>query len=82
MDHRPVRSQVDQQLKLDTVASFTKSMGVFHVAASKQSDELRAKRDAADSSCKRMLERFGEDAKTQPEDIFSLLHNFILSFEK
>ena len=27
-------------------------------------------------------ERFGEDAKTQPEDIFSLLHNFILSLEK
>ena len=47
--------QVDQQLKIDTVPSFTKSMGVFHVAASKQSDELTTKRDAADATCKKMM---------------------------
>ena len=25
---------------------------------------------------------FGEDAKTEPEDIFGMLHNFVITFEK
>ena len=25
---------------------------------------------------------YGEDAKTEPEDIFGILHNFVITFEK
>ena len=75
--------QVETQVKLDKIEAFTKSMGAFAQGSATQMEELVAQQAEADETCKELKKLFGEDEKkTEPEDIFSTLHNFVLTFQK
>jgi len=75
-------AQVATQVKLDKNEEFKSSMGAFHSSAHEKVVVMTAMKDEADGACKEMLKWLGEDAKAQPEEAFSALHNFSLSLEK
>lgn len=74
--------QVETQVKLDKVEAFTSSMGAFASGAAKNIEKLSGEHADAEEACKTLKGWFGEDAKTEPEDLFSTLHNFALTFQK
>ena len=61
--------QVETQVKIDQVAAFTATMGKFHEEASERVAALVAQRDAVEKTCRELLAWFGEDLKTQPEEV-------------
>ena len=74
--------QVAAQVEMDKTGPFAESLGAFYTQASKQVSALVSKKDAADDACARIIAWFGEDKKANPEEVFSTLHNFMLSLEK
>ena len=75
-------SCVTAQVKLDKNEKFTATMGAFHSKAKSEFEKMNEERKAADDEATKMIKWLGEDAKTQPEDLFSQLHNFRLTLEK
>jgi diaphanous 1 len=74
--------QVETQVKLDKNASFTASMGAFHVTAKEEHQTMAGMKEKADGEVTAMIKWLGEEAKVQPEEVFSNLHNFLLALEK
>ena len=74
--------QVQTQVKLDKIEEFTSSMGKFHGAASVKAEKLGETHAETDKALTELKAYFGEDPKTEPEELFGLLHNFIVMFEK
>ena len=74
--------QVETQVKLDKNPSFTQSMGAFHKRAKTELEQITAAKEKADKAVTDLIKWMGEDAKTQPEEIFSALNNFTLTLEK
>jgi len=74
--------QVETQVKLDKNEKFTATMGAFHSKAKSEFEKMNEERKTADDEATKMIKWLGEDAKTQPEDLFSQLHNFRLTLEK
>ena len=74
--------QVQTQVKLDKNASFTQSMGAFHTDAQRKIEAAQKAKEGADKAVADMIKWMGEDAKTQPEELFSSLNNFTLTLEK
>lgn len=75
-------AQVAALVQADDNERFTTSMGAFHEMACAKTTKLSALRTETETACTDMLRWLGEDAKAQPEDAFSSLHNFLLSLEK
>ena len=74
--------QVETQVKLDKNESFTASMGAFHVKAKATLEKMTKLKEETDKAANELLKWFGEDAKVQPEELFSTLNNFMLTLEK
>ena len=74
--------QVETQVKVDKVAAFTSSMGRFQTAAKEKEMALTEMKTKTDANLKELKKWFGEPEKTEPEEVFSTLHNFVLMFEK
>jgi len=74
--------QVQTQVKLDKIEEFTTSMGKFHTEASKKADELSEVHQKTGEQLEELKKWFGEDPKVEPEDLFAMLHNFVITFEK
>jgi len=74
--------QVETQVKLDKNEKFVASLGAFHADAKAQFEEISKMKEKADETSTAMLKWLGEDAKVQPEEVFSALHNFSLTLEK
>jgi len=74
--------QVETQVKLDKNESFTSSMGAFASGAKAELEKVSEAKKGADKACVAMVKWLGEDAKMQPEDVFSTLHSFCLTLEK
>lgn len=67
----------------DTIESFVRNTGEFVAQARGQLDALDAEFSAADKACKELGSYIVEDSlANEPETFFSLLHSFVLSFEK
>ena len=73
---------VETQVKLDKNDAFKASMGTFHSSAKVKVEASVALKIKTNEACTSMLKWFGEDVKTQPEEVFSALHNFLLTLEK
>ena len=74
--------QVQTQVKLDKIEEFTSSMGKFHEMANKKVEGLSKVHEETNEAIVKLKGWFGEDAKTEPEDIFGMLHNFVITLEK
>ena len=74
--------QVETQVKVDKVAAFTSSMGRFQTSAKEKEMALTEMKTKTDANLKELKKWFGEPEKTEPEEVFSTLHNFVLAFEK
>ena len=74
--------QVETQVKVDKVAAFTSSMGRFQTSAKEKEMALTEMKTKTDANLKELKKWFGEPEKTEPEEVFSTLHNFVLMFEK
>lgn len=74
--------QVETQVQVDKVEAFKAAMGTFYESANKEAQLAKAAREKADASCVDVTKWLGEDSKTKPEDIFSTLHNFMLTLHK
>ena len=63
-------------MKLDKNEKFVKALGDFATQAKMEFEAISKAKEKADEECTKMLKWFGEDAKVQPEEMFSALHNF------
>merc|ERR1740133_99156 len=57
-------------------------MGLFQSAASIKVDALAAVHAETQVAIAELKAWYGEDTKTEPEDVFGILHNFAITFEK
>ena len=73
---------VEAQVKIDKIEAFSTSMGAFATQASERLSKVKEQHTKADEGCKALKAWFGEDAKTEPEELFSTLNNFVLTFQK
>lgn len=64
------------QVKLDKNAQFTSVMGTFHTKAKGEHEAMTEAKKAADTEAAALLKWLGEDAKSQPEDVFSQVRPF------
>ena len=74
--------QVETQVKLDKNEAFVRELGSFHSTAKAEFEAISKAKATADEAATAMLKWLGEDAKVQPEEVFSTLHNFSLTIEK
>ena len=74
--------QVQTQVKLDKITEFTDSMGLFQAEASSKVEALAAVHAETQAAINELKTYYAEDAKTEPEDVFGILHNFAITFEK
>lgn len=74
---------VSNAVEHDTIEAFVRNMGEFVEQAKVQLEALDAEFIAADAACKELGNYMVEDGlATEPEKFLSMLHGFILSFEK
>merc|ERR1740139_1597752 len=74
--------QVQTQVKLDKITEFTETMGLFQSAASIKVDALAAVHAETQVAIAELKAWYGEDTKTEPEDVFGILHNFAITSKR
>ena len=62
-------------MKLDKITEFTDSMGLFQAEASAKVEALVAVHAETQAAINELKTYYAEDAKTEPEDVFGILHN-------
>jgi len=75
-------AQIEAQVKIDTVAAFTKALGTFHQGASQSLAILMKTKAEAEEASTKTIAWIGESPTAQPEEVFGPLSDFVLTLEK